>query len=154
MTWCRVSPASCSSKAWTGLPLRAQVNDVWMQATPDVFSFRNTTVEAYLGPVVHEIKVSRTDLLGDFKKTEKRAAYLGMASQVYYLLGLNAKGKPIAEPDEIPPECGVLVATEGRLEKIRVAPRQPFRDMRFDVWMPLANSAPLPRADESRQLYL
>jgi len=140
--------------AWTGLPLRAQVNDVWVRAMPDVFSLRNTTVEAYLEPVVHEIKVSRADLLGDLKKAEKRAAYLGMASQVYYVLGVNARGKPIAEPEEIPPECGVMVATEARLEMARVAPRQLFSGMRFDVWMALAKSAPLPRDVEGSQLSL
>ena len=31
--------------AWAGLPLRAQVNEAWVQAIPDVFSVRNTTVE-------------------------------------------------------------------------------------------------------------
>lgn len=140
--------------AWTGLPLRAQVNDEWVQAIPDVFSFRNTTVEAYLEPVVHEIKVSRADLLGDLKQAEKRAAYLGMASQVFYVLGVNGRGKPIAEPDEIPAECGVMVAAETRLEMVRLAPRQPFSGMRFDVWMALAKAAPLPKDDERSQLSL
>ena len=92
--------------AWTQLALRAQVNGAWVQAIPDVFSIRNTTAEAYLEPVVHEIKVSRADLLGDLKRPEKRAAYLAMASQVYYVLGLSAKGQPIAEADEVPAECG------------------------------------------------
>ena len=75
---------------WRGLSLRAQVPTAaamegdaasamaWCVACPDVFSIRNTTVEAYLEPVVHEIKVSRADLLGDLKKPAKRAAYLGM----------------------------------------------------------------------------
>lgn len=140
--------------AWAGLPLRARVNDEWVQAIPDVFSIRNTTVEAYLEPVVHEIKVSRADLLGDLKKPEKRAAYLGMATQVYYVLGVNAKGQPIAEANEIPPECGVMVATENRLEMERVAPRQPLPGMRFDTWMALAKSVPLPKDDDCRQLSL
>jgi len=48
--------------AWTGLPLRAQLEDGWVEAIPDVFSIRHTTVEAYLEPVVHEIKVSRADI--------------------------------------------------------------------------------------------
>lgn len=140
--------------AWSGLALRAQVNDEWVQAIPDVFSLRNTTVEAYLEPVVHEIKVSRADLLSDLKKPDKRSAYLAMASQVYYVLGVNARGKPIAEPDEIPPECGVMVATEAQLEVVRVAPRQPFSGMRFDIWMALAKSAPLLKDDEGSQLSL
>lgn len=131
--------------AWTQLALRAQVDGVWAQAIPDVFSIRNTTVEAYLEPVVHEIKVSRTDLLGDIKRPAKRVAYLAMASQVYYVLGLNAKGQPIAEADEVPAECGVIVAATNGLEIVRVAPKQPFTGLRFDVWMALAKAAPLQR---------
>lgn len=131
--------------AWTQLALRAQVDGAWTQATPDVFSIRNTTVEAYLEPVVHEIKVSRADLLGDLKRPEKRAAYLAMASQVYYVLGLNAKGQPIAQADEVPAECGVIVAATNGLEIVRVAPKQPFTGLRFDVWMALAKAAPLQR---------
>jgi hypothetical protein len=131
--------------AWTQLALRAQVDGMWTQAIPDVFSIRHTTVEAYLEPVVHEIKVSRSDLLGDLKRPEKRAAYLGMASQVYYVLGLNAKGQPIAEADEVPAECGVIVVATNGLEIVRVAPKRPFTGLRFDVWMALAKAAPLQR---------
>jgi hypothetical protein len=134
--------------AWTQLALRAQVDGMWTQAIPDVFSIRNTTVEVYLEPVVHEIKVSRADLLGDLKRPEKRAAYLAMASQVYYVLGVNAKGAPIAEADEVPAECGVMVAAGTQLEVVRVAPKQPFDNLRFDVWMALARAAPLQRDND------
>jgi hypothetical protein len=140
--------------AWTGLALRAQVNGAWVQAIPDVFSIRNTTVEAYLEPVVHEIKVSRADLLGDIKKLEKRAAYLAMASKVYYVLGLNAKGKPIGKPEDIPIECGVMVATGSGIETLRPALPQPFEGLRFDVWMALAKAAPLPIDGEPPQMSL
>lgn len=51
-----------------------------MKAIPHVFSIRNTAVEAYLEPLVHEIKCSRADLLGDLKRAEKRAANLPIAS--------------------------------------------------------------------------
>lgn len=121
---------------------------------PDVFSIRNTIVETYLEPVVHEIKVSRADLLGDLKRPDKRAAYLAMASQVYYVLGLNSKGTPVAEQQEIPVECGVVVATETGAEIARLAPRQPFEGVRFDTWMALAKAAPLPREGESPQMLL
>jgi hypothetical protein len=137
--------------AWTQLALRAQVDGAWTQAIPDVFSIRHTTVEAYLAPVVHEIKVSRADLLGDLKRPEKRAAYLAMASQVYYVLGLNTQEKPIAEADEVPVECGVMLATGTRLEIVRVASKQPITALRFDVWMALAKAAPLPHSDENPQ---
>ena len=140
--------------AWTQLALRAQVDGAWTQAIPDVFSIRHTTVEAYLEPVVHEIKVSRADLLGDLKRPEKRAAYLAMASQVYYVLGMNAKGQPIADAGEVPAECGVMVASAAGLEIARVAPKQPFAGLRFDVWMSLAKAAPLQREFEEGQMRL
>ena len=136
------------------MALRAQVDGAWTQAIPDVFSIRHTTVEAYLEPVVHEIKVSRADLLGDLKRPEKRAAYLAMASQVYYVLGLNAKGLPLDDADEVPAECGVMVATGEGLEIRRLAPKQPFSKLRFDVWMALAKSPPLHRESEKGQLLL
>lgn len=140
--------------AWTQLPLRAQVKGVWTQAIPDVFSIRNTTVEAYLEPVVHEIKVSRADLLGDLKRPEKRAAYLAMASQVYYVLGPTAKGQPIAEAEDVPVECGVIVATSSGLEIVRMAPKHPLNGLRFDMWMALAKAAPLQREFEEGQMRL
>jgi hypothetical protein len=129
--------------AWAQLALRAKVEGAWTQAIPDVFSIRHTTVETYLEPVVHEIKVSRADFLGDLKRPEKRAAYLAMASQMYYVLGRNGKGQPIAEADEVPTDCGVIVATSMGLEIVRVAPKQPFTGLRFDVWMALARATPL-----------
>ena len=53
--------------AWRGLSLRARVGAEdegrWVMAMPDVFSIRNTTVEAYLAPGVHEVKGRRADLL-------------------------------------------------------------------------------------------
>ncbi len=99
--------------AWRGLSLRARVGleadgntpaktADWCIACPDVFSIRNTTVEAYLEPIVHEVKVSRADLLGDLKKPAKRAAYLDLGGQCWYVLASNATGQPIARPEEIP----------------------------------------------------
>ena len=88
------------------------------------------------------------------RKPAKRAAYLGMASQVYYVLGLNAKGQPIAEADEVPAECGVMVATMAGLDMLRVAPKQPFTGLRFDAWMALAKAAPEPRNSDQVQMHL
>ena len=62
---------------WTGLSLRAKLptepeaSPRWKICMPDVFSIRNTTVARYLEPVVHEIKVSRADLVGDLKSKNK-----------------------------------------------------------------------------------
>jgi hypothetical protein len=109
----------------------------WVQARPDVFSIRYTSVEAYLQPLVHEIKVRRADLLADLKKPEKRAAYLGMAGECWYVL---AEG--IGGPQDVPPECGVIIATPTALECARPAPSR-AGPMRFDVWMALARARPL-----------
>jgi hypothetical protein len=134
---------------WKGLQLRASLpateesESRWRMCIPDVFSIRNTTVQSYLEPIVHEIKVSRADLLGDLKNKDKRDAYLGLGGQCWYVLGCNAKGDPIGEADEIPVECGVMVYTDGRLEVIRVAPKRPMSYLPFHVWMSLAKATPV-----------
>jgi hypothetical protein len=134
---------------WTGLSLRAQVpgqteDDApqWCIAMPDVFSIRNTTVEAYVEPVVHEIKVRRADLLSDLKKPAKRAAYLDLGGACWYVLGNDAKGRPIGEPDEIPAECGVMVLRGGRFTVARPAPRRPVERLPFSIWLELAKRTP------------
>jgi hypothetical protein len=100
-------------------------------------------VQAYLEPIVHEIKVSRADLLGDLKNKDKRNAYLDLGGQCWYVLGCNAKGNPIAEADEIPLECGVMVQTSDKLEVLRPAPKRPIRQLPFAVWMALAKATPI-----------
>lgn len=123
--------------AWQALSLRAKVDAGWVMAMPDVFSVRHTTVEAYLEPIVHEIKVQRSDLLSDLRSASKRAAYLQLSSECWYVIR-----EGIAEPDEIPPECGVLVATETALDVARPAPKRAMQ-MPFGLWMALARATPL-----------
>ncbi len=127
--------------AWRGLSLRAKVGEAWAMAMPDVFSIRHTTVEAYLEPIVHEVKVRRADLLGDLRQPGKRAAYLQMSSECWYVIRAG-----IARPEEIPPECGVLIATETAtetaLDVARPAPKRALR-LPFDAWMALARAAPV-----------
>jgi hypothetical protein len=112
-----------------------------------VFSVRNTSVEDYLEPVVHEIKVRRADLLADLRREAKRAAYLQLCGECWYVIR-----EGIAEPEEIPRECGVLVATEaGDLDVARPAPRRASR-LPFHAWMVLARSTPMDgwASDESQ----
>ncbi len=123
----------------------------WVMACPDVFSIRHSSVEAYLEPVVHEIKVSRADLLGDLKKPAKRAAYLGLASACWYVLGQDAKGRTIGAPDEIPAECGVLLVEGGQLVVAREAPRRAIERVPFHVWMALAKAGPAVREADGTQ---
>ena len=123
----------------------------WQIACPDLFSVRHTSVEAYLDPVVHEIKVSRADLLADLKRPHKRAAYLAMGGACWYVLGLDARGRPIGSADEVPPECGVMVAQGEGWAVQRVAPRRALERLPFAAWMALARATPLAVPDEDAQ---
>ena len=82
---------------------------------PDVFFIRNTSVASYLDPIVHEIKVSRADLLGDLKSKDKQDSYLDVGGQCWYVLGCDSKGRSIGQAEDVPPECGVLIAEPDRL---------------------------------------
>lgn len=154
--------------AWRGLSLRAPIQSVsaapsdnehmpahiatqWVIAQPDVFSIRNTTVEAYAVPIVHEIKVRRSDLLGDLCQPAKRAAYLALGGECWYVLGTDANGRNIGTADDVPIECGVLLLQNGRLEVARPAPRRPMERLPFSVWMALAKATPAAAADEDAQ---
>lgn len=143
--------------AWRGLSLRAQIptEDAakplrWCIARPDVFSIRQTSVEAYVEPIVHEVKVRRADLLGDLRQPGKRAAYQHLG-ECWYVLGQDARGRVIAEPDEVPAECGVLVASGDRLQVARSAQRRARTGLPFGVWMALARATPLPPPDDDSQ---
>lgn len=135
---------------WKNLSLRARVAPTdettpgrWKMAMPDVFSIRNSSVQAYLEPIVHEIKVSRADLLGDVKRPDKRAAYLDLGGQCWYVLGCDRSGHPIAKANEIPLECGVMVYQGNQLEVMRMAPKRRATELPFGVWMALAKATPV-----------
>jgi hypothetical protein len=137
---------------WRGLSLRARVptpeGGAWQVAMPDVFSIRHTTVEDYVEPIVHEIKVNRSDLLTDLRRETKRAAYLSLSSEFWYVVR-----EGIASADEIPPECGLMVATEAGLDVRQPAPRRPQR-LPFAVWMALARATPVEGRLDEAQLWL
>jgi hypothetical protein len=137
---------------WRGLSLRARVptpdGGAWQLAMPDVFSIRHTTVEDYVEPIVHEIKVNRSDLLTDLRRETKRAAYLSLSSEFWYVTRSG-----IASADEIPPECGLMAVREARLEVLRPAPRRAQR-LPFAVWMALARATPVEGRLDEAQLWL
>ncbi|HUR87857.1 MAG TPA: hypothetical protein VMZ74_02095 [Ramlibacter sp.] len=147
--------------AWRGLSLRAQVAGGgeqgkplrWCVAMPDVFSIRNTSVATYVDPIVHEVKVRRSDLLSDLRNEAKRAAYLDLG-ECWYVLGCDARGKCIGEPDEIPGECGVMVVEGARLTVVRAAQRKQRTGLPFGVWMSLAKATPLPVNEDNPQSML
>ena len=135
---------------WRGLRLRAPLpgedgTTRWPIAMPDVFSIRNTTVEDYAEPVVHEIKVRRADLLGELKHEAKREAYRALASQCWFVLR-----EGIGTADEIPPDWGVLIAHAGHLELARPAPKRPMK-LSFGTWMALAKADALRPDDDDPQ---
>ena len=143
--------------AWTGLSLRAQVasgDDAkplrWCIARPDVFSIRHTSLESYVEPIVHEIKVRRPDLLADLRQEAKRAAYRDLG-ECWYVLGSDARGRAIAEPDEVPAECGVLMLQGTHLTVARAAQRPARSALPFGVWMALAKATPLANGDDDAQ---
>ena len=139
---------------WTSLSLRAGLTSDsgqpvrWKMCRPDVFSIRNTSVASYLEPIVHEVKVSRADLLGDLKSADKRNAYLDVGGQCWYVLGCDAKGRPIGEADDVPPECGVMIAEPDALHVARNAAKRVARDLPFAIWMALAKAVPM-NADDA-----
>lgn len=138
---------------WRGLTLRCGLpaeeeggKTRWVQAMPDVFSIRHSTVEDYLEPTIHEIKVSRADLLGELRRPAKSAAYRALCGQCWFVLKAG-----IAELEEIPPEFGVLFMQDGGLTLARPAPRRAHR-LDFATWMALARAAPeAPPLDDGQE---
>ena len=138
--------------AWRGLRLRAPPPDDegprrWPTAMPDVFSIRHTTREDLVEPIVHEIKVRRADLLADLRQEAKRQAYLGLASQCWYVLKAG-----IGSADDVPDCCGVLMAHDDAFELARPAPRRAMR-LPLATWMVLARAdAEAPPDDDGQGL--
>ena len=122
---------------------------IWRMARPDVFSIRRTSVEAYLQPRVHEIKVTRADLLSDLRHEAKRESYQWLSCETYYVLPAS-----IAELHEIPEAFGVWLLNgpieTGTLELARPARHAPCT-LPFAVWMALAKATPVYPDDESKQ---
>lgn len=124
----------------------------WRVARPDLFSVRHTSVEAYLQPVVHEIKVSRADLLSDLRHLAKREAYQWLSCECHYVFPAG-----LAQPAELPEELGVWVLhgdpATGQLEQLRAARHRPC-SLPFAVWLALAKSSPLSLDDNPAQQQL
>ena len=119
---------------------------LWRIARPDVFSVRQTTVESHLHPIVHEVKVSRADLLSDLRHAGKRQSYQWLCCECHYVFPAG-----IAEPQEIPEGFGVWLlhgeVDGGHLELARPA-RHAACKLPFAVWMALARAAPEPAPDD------
>ena len=112
----------------------------WRMARPDVFSVRRTSVEEFLQPMIHEVKVSRADLLSDLRHAAKRESYQWLSCETYYVLPAG-----VAEPHEIPEAFGVWLLNgpieSGTLDLARPARHVPCK-LPFPVWMVLAKATP------------
>ena len=75
--------------------------------------------------------------MSDLRQPNKAKAYLQAAGQCWYVIR-----EGIGEPEEIPLEFGVMVATGERLMLARTAPRL-HGTLPFSTWMSLAKSAPV-----------
>jgi len=159
---------------WRELPLRALIDaqpapdavplwdetppdeppaaNVWRMARPDLFSVRNTTVEAYLQPMVHEVKYTRADLLSDLRHDAKRQAYQWLCGECYYVFPAA-----VARPDEIPEPFGIWVLhgdlDGGHFEMIRASRHAPCT-LPFAVWLALAKAAPMRSEGDPTQALL
>lgn len=102
-----------------GVALRTRIDDRWALSKPDVFALRHATASRRLQPAAFEVKVRRADLLGDLKRDGKRRGYQSFSQTFHYVI---AEG--IAEPDEIPQDCGLIVASERGLRVVRPAPHR------------------------------
>jgi hypothetical protein len=76
-----------------------------------------------------------------------RQAYLELGGQCWYVLGRDAKERPIADPDEVPAECGVMQVVSDAIEVLRPAPKRQFHHLPFGVWMALAKATPVRGGD-------
>ena len=75
-----------------GIGMRTHVDDAWALSRPDVFSVRHVTSSHRLHPAVHEIKVTRADLLCDLKKESKRRGYQSYSQSFYYVIAEGHRG--------------------------------------------------------------
>jgi predicted nucleic acid-binding protein len=136
IVWTRLSALAVAGQA--------EEKTTWRFSMPDVFSIRNSSVEAMLEPIVHEIKVNRADVLSDLRNEAKREAYLSLSSQAFYVL---AEG--IATPEEIPEPFGVIVVNNEEIRCERFAAKRECK-ISFGIWMALAKSTPLAQSEESQ----
>lgn len=138
--------ADAGRLVFTELAVHTEVEGRWRPCKPDVFSLVRGLRADHLAPQVHEIKVSRADLLGELKN-QKIERYRELAAAIYFVI---ADG--IAEPDEIPADYGVAIwHADGRL---RLARRAPIGDYQLETrhWMALARARPFCAEPLSPQL--
>lgn len=146
--------------AWCNLPLRMELpvaNATGLAqarsclAKPDVFSIRNTSVEAYAQPITHVVIVDRADLMEQLDDPDHELVYHEVGGECWYVLDNGTTGAPVVELSEIPQGCGVLVREGSRLVVARSALHRARPRLPFAVWLALAKTQPVRGADEGAQ---
>ena len=110
----------------------------WAIAMPDVFSIRHTTVEDYVEPVVHEIKVRRADLLADLRRPQRARPTCRPAASAG-----TCCARASARPTRFRRLWRDGRRANRRWRSLRPAPRRALR-LPFAVWMALARATPEP----------
>lgn len=131
---------------FTELSVRTVHEARWRTCRPDVFSLVRGLRADHLAPQVHEIKVSRADLLGELRHA-KIERYRELAASIYLVL---AEG--IATVEEIPEDYGV--AFHDPVRGFRIARAAPIGEYTLETrhWMALAKARPFSEATDSPQL--
>jgi len=121
---------------FTELAVRTQGDSGWRSCKPDVFSLVRGLRDDHLAAQVHEVKVSRADLLNELR-SDKTKRYHELAGQIFLVLRDG-----IARVDEIPPDYGVVV-WDGSLgyTLARDAPARAYA-LQTRHWMAMAKSVP------------
>lgn len=118
----------------------------WKLCEPDVYSLRPSSKPEGLEVCIHEVKVSRADLLGELRRPDKSAAYAALSGQTCFVLAAG-----IATVDEIPPAFGVWFAHATHFELARPAPRRAHQPD-LATWLALSRALPCPAPlDEAQQ---
>jgi hypothetical protein len=122
--------------------LQRAARRIWRVARPDLFSVRNTSVPAYLQPMVHEVKASRADLLSDLRH-DGQAPGLPVAVRGV-LLRLPGGHRPARGDARAVRHLGHArqMWMDPRFELLRPARHNPCA-LPFAVWMALCKATPL-----------
>ena len=138
--------AGAGRLVFTELSIRTVHEGRWRSCKPDVFSLVRGLRAEHLAPQVHEIKVSRADLLGELRNA-KIERYRELAASIYFVL---ADG--VASVSEIPSDYGVIFYDPA--EGLRIARIAPIGDYTLETrhWMALAKARPFTAEHESGQL--
>jgi hypothetical protein len=98
----------------------------------DVFAQRFWRSGAGEERVAYEVKVSRSDLLAELRRPEKRALALELSNRFYF-----ATPPGLVRPGELPEECGLVEVANRRSRAVVPAPVRAARDYTMEEMLHL-----------------